>query len=56
MDDSELRTKLTACAGRVDLPEAVLPEPAPHRQQRIVLDDDLGVAPNLADASALKLA
>ena len=56
VDDSELRTKLAAGARRVDLPEAVFPEPATHRKQRVVLDDDLGIAANLADARSLKLA
>src|SRR5438876_11931944 len=39
----------------VDLAEAVLPEPTPYRQQRIVLDDGGAIFNDLANSRALKL-
>ena len=49
VDDAQLRAQLAVRAGRVDLPEAVLPEAAAHRQQRIVVDDDRAVLDGLPD-------
>ena len=43
VDDPQLRAELAACAGGIDLPEAVLPKPPPDRQQRIVVDDDRAI-------------
>jgi hypothetical protein len=47
--------KLTVRARRIDLAEAVLPKTPPNRQQRIVVDDDRAIFPDLTDARALKL-
>jgi len=51
----QLGTKLALRAGGVDGTKAVLPEPAPGRQQRVVVDDDVAVLRGLADASPLQL-
>ena len=43
-------------ASGIDGAEAVLPEAAAHRQERVVVDDDVAVLRGLADARALELA
>ena len=56
VDDAELRAELAVRSGRVDRAEAVLPEAAAHRQERVVVDDDVAVLRALTDARALELA
>ena len=55
MDDAQLRAKLTAGAGRVDLAEARLPEPPTHGEQRIIIHDDRAIFDNLADSRSLEM-
>ena len=55
VDDAKLGAQLAVGACRVDLPEAVLPEPPAHRQQRVILDNDGAVFDDLTDTRPLQL-
>ena len=55
VNDPKLRAQLAVGARRIDLPEAVFPEPPAYRQQRIVLDDDGAIFDDFANARALQL-
>ena len=56
MDNAQLGTQLTVRTGGINLAEALFPEPATHRQQGIVFDDNLMVFGAFRNARALKLA
>ena len=56
MDNAQLRAKLALRAGGIHLPEAVLPETAANRKQRVVLDDGCTVLGALGKAGALEVA